>query len=79
MLNGCLLASMFVCLQIVNNQLSSLSDWAMRNVTSSLGKIIRTGVLSILRTRSVSPMSDAAQRQSCALDASPSLIFLSRL
>lgn len=49
MLNGCLLASMFVCLEIVNNKLSSLHDWAMRNVTSSLGKIIRTAVRSIMR------------------------------
>ncbi len=43
------LASVFVCLQIVNNKLSSHHDWAMRNVTSSLGKIIRTAVQSIQR------------------------------
>ena len=49
LLNGCLLASLFVCLQIVNNKLSSLRDWAMKNVTSSLGKIIRLAVRSILR------------------------------
>lgn len=75
---GCLWASMFVCLQIVNNRLSFLHGWAMRNVTSSLGKIIRTAVQSIPRTPSVSPRSNTAQRLSSVLDISSTLIFLYR-
>lgn len=38
----CLLLSYFVCVQTVNSEISFLRDWDMRNVTSSLGKIITT-------------------------------------
>lgn len=60
MLNECLLASMFVCVQTANNKLPFLHDWAMRNVTSSLGKIIRTTIQTILRNPLCFP-----QKQHC--------------
>lgn len=41
MLNGCLLAIMFVYLQIGNNKSSSVCELAMRHVTSSLRKVIQ--------------------------------------
>lgn len=62
-LNGCHLVSMFVCLQIVNNKLSPLRYWVMRNATSSVGKIIRTNVQSII-TPSLFLRNKTAQRWS---------------
>lgn len=62
MLNECLLASMFVCVQTANNKLPSLHDWAMRNVASPLGKIIRMAIQSILRNPLCFPRSNTAQR-----------------
>lgn len=44
----CLLAGLFVCVQTVNSEISSLHNWKMRNVTSSLGKIIPTAIPSLL-------------------------------
>lgn len=70
---------MFVCLQIVNNRLSSLHDWAMRNVTSSLGKTISRAVRSMQTNPSVTPRSNTTQRQASLVDVSSALIFLCRL
>lgn len=46
----CLLLSLFVCVQTVNSEISFLRDWDMRNVTSSLGKIITTAIQSLQTT-----------------------------
>lgn len=43
-----LLTGLFVCVQTVNSEISSLHNWKMRNVTSSLGKIIPTAIPSLL-------------------------------
>lgn len=45
-LNKCHLPTKFVCVQAVNNKWSDLRKWATKNVTLSLGKIIRTTVQS---------------------------------
>lgn len=75
-------ACLFVCRLLITSSLPPLSlhDWAMRNVTSSLGKNNQDGRPERAEKAPLSaPRSNTAQRRSSVLDALPALIFTSRL
>lgn len=64
-------------MQTVNTEISFLRDWDIRNVTSSLGKIITRAIQSFTdNLPSVCPRSNTAQKEASVLDSTTVLILI---